>query len=107
MNKALIFLISVDAFWHGIFACTYSAAGFDFSPPGTYISIDTLVKQSLDMAEKPDIDKMVAYLRTRRNYMVQAEVRLALVWGSGRARVISYHGSLGLNITDKFDFCAL
>ncbi|EDQ89670.1 uncharacterized protein MONBRDRAFT_8034 [Monosiga brevicollis MX1] len=41
---------------------------------GTYIAIDTLVKQCLDMGGMPNVDAVVRDMRLRRNYMVQTEV---------------------------------
>eukprot|EP00049_Salpingoeca_infusionum_P018772 m.358718 g.358718 ORF g.358718 m.358718 type:complete len:752 (+) comp18254_c0_seq1:637-2892(+) len=47
---------------------------------GTYIAIDTLVKQALDMGGKLDVDATIALLRQRRNYMVQTEVQYMFIF---------------------------
>eukprot|EP00045_Choanoeca_perplexa_P008109 m.74336 g.74336 ORF g.74336 m.74336 type:complete len:700 (+) comp14355_c0_seq1:179-2278(+) len=47
---------------------------------GTYIAIDTLVKQSLDMAAMPDVDAVINDLRMRRNYMVQTEMQYIFIY---------------------------
>ena len=47
---------------------------------GTYIAIDTLVKQALDMGGELDVDKVIASMRERRNYMVQTEVQYMFIY---------------------------
>lgn len=50
---------------------------------GTYIAIDRLVKQALDMGGELSVDSVVRDMRMRRNYMVQTEVG---EWMDGRMR---------------------
>lgn len=47
---------------------------------GTYIAIDTLVKQALDMGGALDVDRIVTEMRERRNYMVQTEVQYMFIY---------------------------
>eukprot|EP00730_Choanoeca_flexa_P015723 TRINITY_DN7284_c0_g1_i1.p1 TRINITY_DN7284_c0_g1~~TRINITY_DN7284_c0_g1_i1.p1 ORF type:complete len:715 (+),score=210.31 TRINITY_DN7284_c0_g1_i1:53-2197(+) len=47
---------------------------------GTYIAIDSLVKQCLDMGGMPDVDKIIHELRMRRNYMVQTEMQYIFIY---------------------------
>jgi hypothetical protein len=47
---------------------------------GTYIAIDQLVEQCLDMGGTPDIDGCVRKMRMCRNYMVQTEVQYIFIF---------------------------
>ena len=47
---------------------------------GTYIAIDRLVTQALDMGDELSIDKIVHDMRMQRNFMVQTEVQYMFVY---------------------------
>jgi protein tyrosine phosphatase len=47
---------------------------------GTYIAIDQLVEQCLDMGGTPDVDRCVRDMRMCRNYMVQTEVQYIFIF---------------------------
>lgn len=47
---------------------------------GTYIAIDTLVKQALDMGGDLDVDKVISDMRQRRCYMVQSEMQYLFIY---------------------------
>jgi hypothetical protein len=47
---------------------------------GTYIAIDTIVEQCLDMGGMPDIDACVKNMRMARNHMVQTEVQYIFIY---------------------------
>ncbi|EGD72413.1 tyrosine phosphatase [Salpingoeca rosetta] len=47
---------------------------------GTYIAIDTLVRQALDMGGDLDVREVVASMRMRRCYMVQTEIQYIFIY---------------------------
>ena len=47
---------------------------------GTYIAIDQLVEQCLNLGGTPDIDDIIRKMRLSRNYMVQTEMQYVFVY---------------------------
>ncbi len=47
---------------------------------GTYIAIDRLVRQALDMGGPLNVDDIVKDMRLRRNYMVQTEIQYMFIY---------------------------